>query len=470
MLLSQMSSRPPIKTRRGKFLRDLAFPMIRHPDGIMEWKLNAAYRIVTLGLFPLTLLVLALMIGFGKISLVVLLALHLSLLALACACLARRRLRDGMGIVLASSTAAAFLYLFRIGQPDGLYFLSFVIIIAGMFLGVLPAFLWAGLNSAIVAAASFRVPGLAFFPSFPAYFLGHRPAAGSGVYVSTIIFLFLASAFLSIVFQSYFSELLGRIRLSQEERLLLETELLQAQKMEAIGLLASGIAHDFGHGLTRIKSCANLILKKLADPEPEVRKYASAILASCDQFAQSSLKLLSFARRKGSETAIISAHDLVETIVSLLQLTVEKDIRFHVHLEAEHHSIRGSFPQLQGVLMNLSLNAIDAIPRKGTVTFATRCEERSLEGRPAVPCLILTVSDDGVGIDEAIKDRIFEPFFTSKPAGQGSGLGLALAVRIVRNHNGRVECESEKGKGTSFRISLPLAQNPGHGRKDHSGT
>jgi signal transduction histidine kinase len=454
-----MGSRPPIKTRPGKFLHDLACPTIRHPDGIMEWKLNAAYRIVTLGLFPLTLLVLALMIGFGKMSLVLLIALHLSLLALACACLARRRLREGMGIVLASSTAAAFLYLFRIGQPDGLYFLSFVIIIAGMFLGVLPAFLWAGLNSAIVAAASFRVPGLAFFPSFPAYFLDHRPAAESGVYVSTIIFLFLASAFLSIVFQSYFSELLGRIRLSQEERLLLETELLQAQKMEAIGMLASGIAHDFGHGLTRIKSCANLILKKLHDPEPEVGKYASAILASCDQFAQSSLKLLSFARRKGSEKAIVSAHDLVETVVSLLQLTVEKDIRFQVHLEAEHHAIRGSFPQLQGMLMNLAVNAIDAIPRKGTVTFATRCGERSLEGGPAAPCLILTVSDDGVGIDEAIKDRIFEPFFTSKPAGQGSGLGLALAVRIVRNHNGLMECESEKGKGTIFRISLPLAQS-----------
>jgi signal transduction histidine kinase len=78
-----------------------------------------------------------------------------------------------------------------------------------------------------------------------------------------------------------------------------------------------------------------------------------------------------------------------------------------------------------------------------------------------VPCLILTVSDDGVGIDETIKDRIFEPFFTSKPAGQGSGLGLALAARIVRSHNGLIECESEKGKGTSIRISLPLAQSPG---------
>jgi signal transduction histidine kinase len=456
--------------RPVKALHALAFPMIRHPDGIMEWKLNAAYRIVTLGLFPLTLLVLALMIGFGKAGLVLLLALHLSLLALACACLARRRLREGMGIVLASSTAAAFLYLFQIGQPDGLYFLSFVIIIAGMFLGVLPAFFWAGLNSAIVTVASFRMPGLAFFPSFHAYFLEHRPAAGSGIYVSTIIFLFLASALLSIVFQSYFSELLGRIRSSQEERLLLETELLQAQKMEAIGLLASGIAHDFGHGLTRIKSCANLILKKLADPGPEVGTYASAILASCDHFAQSSLKLLSFARRKGTETAVINAHDLVETVVGLLQLTIDKDIRFHVQLEAEHHAIRGSFPQLQGVLMNLSVNAIDAIPRKGTVTFASRCEERNLDGRQAVPCLILTVSDDGVGIDETIKDQIFEPFFTSKPLGQGSGLGLALAVRIVRSHGGMVECESEKGKGTSFRISLPLATSPGKGRKDRSGT
>lgn len=461
MPLSRTVPRSPPSKRPRHLLYDLAFPVIRHPDGIMEWKLNAAYRIVTLGLYPITLLVLALMIGFGKTTLVLLLALHLSLLALACACLARRRLREGMSIVLASSTAAAFLYLFQIGQPDGLYFLSFVIIIAGMFLGVLPAFLWAGLNSAIVAAASFRIPGLAFFPSFPAYFVGRGPVAYTGIYVSTIIFLFLASAFLSIVFQSYFSELLGRIRMSQEERLLLETELLQAQKMEAIGMLASGIAHDYGHGLARIKSCANLILKKLPDPEPEVRKYAGAILASCDQFAQSSLKLLSFARRKGSETAILSAHELVETVVSLLQLTVEKDIRFQVRLEAEHHAIRGSFPQLQGVLMNLSVNAIDAIPGKGTVTFATRCGTRSLDGRQAVPCLILTVIDDGVGIDEAIKDRIFEPFFTSKPAGQGSGLGLALAVRIVRNHNGLVECESEKGKGTRFRITLPLAHGFG---------
>lgn len=461
MPLSRLASRPRAKTQPGRFLQDLAFPIIRHPDGVMEWKLNAAYRIVTLGLYPLTLLVLALMIGFGKTNLVLMLALHLSLLALACAFLARRRLREGMGLVLASSTAAAFLYLFQIGQPDGLYFLSFVIIIAGMFLGVLPAFLWAGLNSAIVAAASLRIPGLAFFPSFPAYFLDHRPAVYPGIYVSTIIFLFLASAFLSIVFQSYFSELLGKIRVSQEERLLLETELLQAQKMEAIGLLASGIAHDFGHGLARIKSCANLILKKLPDPEPEVGKYAGAILASCDQFAQSSLRLLSFARRKGSEKAILNAHELVETVVGLLQLTVEKDIRFQMRLEAEHHAIRGCFPQLQGVLMNLSVNAIDAIPRKGTVTFATRCEVRSIDGRPAVPCLILSVIDDGVGIDEAIKDRIFEPFFTSKPAGRGSGLGLALAVRIVRNHFGLVECESEKGKGTRFRICIPLAQSPG---------
>jgi two-component system, cell cycle sensor histidine kinase and response regulator CckA len=244
----------------------------------------------------------------------------------------------------------------------------------------------------------------------------------------------------------------------------LESELLQSQKLESIGLLVSGIAHDFGKGLSSIKSSANLILAKFCGQDNELARYAQNIYNSCGMISDSSNKLLAFARKSSDEMTYLNMHDVIESMTNLLAFMLGNKITIMKDFQAQHSTITGNFSQLQSVLMNLSVNASDAMPKGGVLTFATQNSasgaHAGLETGPN-NYLRINVSDNGIGIDDSIKGNLFMPFFTTKAPDKGTGLGLSNVLRIVKGHNGTIEFSSVKGKGTTFTIFLPLASRPG---------
>jgi PAS domain S-box-containing protein len=245
---------------------------------------------------------------------------------------------------------------------------------------------------------------------------------------------------------------------SEEE---LEEALRQAQKMEAIGTLAGGIAHDFNNLLTGILGYANLITT-LA-PDGEMGKMAKVIEGSAERCAQLTKELLGFARRGKNRNVPVDMNETVERVVHLLSRSVVGEIRLVARLEARPATVRGDPSQVEQSLMNLAINARDALAgrKEGEIVVATRTvvmDRESCARHPGLkpgPCLLVTVTDNGCGMPREVQARIFEPFFTTKPRGQGTGLGLSMTYGIVKNHGGSIGVYSEVGRGTTFNVYLP---------------
>jgi signal transduction histidine kinase/ActR/RegA family two-component response regulator len=251
-------------------------------------------------------------------------------------------------------------------------------------------------------------------------------------------------------------------RLEQDaaERLRAEERLRQAEKMEAIGQLAGGVAHDFNNLLTGILGCASAIAEE-APAGGETRDAARTIEQAARRAAELTGQLLGFARRGKLLLAPVELDGAVREAVRLLERTLDPRIVVDVRLQAAGAAALGDAGQLQQAILNLALNARDAMEAGGTLSFATEVTTRDAaqladhpEIRPGA-FVALTVGDTGAGIPESIRDRIFEPFFTTKAAGRGTGLGLATVYGIAANHGGWVELESEEGKGTRFTLLLP---------------
>lgn len=244
------------------------------------------------------------------------------------------------------------------------------------------------------------------------------------------------------------------------ERQRLEEHLHQAQKMEAIGTLAGGIAHDFNNLLTGILGQADLLALD-ADPEGETAEAARVIEQAVERAAELTRQLLGFARRGKHQNVSVDLGRLIDEVLTLLGRTVDKRIRMIKHLDAESHMVHGDPGQLQQVLVNLAVNARDAMPEGGELAFETTnirfTEESAPIGLGPGLYLSVTVSDTGVGISPEVKERIFEPFFTTKPLGAGTGMGLAMVYGIVRNHSGVIRVRGAPGQGASFTIILPLS-------------
>ena len=249
---------------------------------------------------------------------------------------------------------------------------------------------------------------------------------------------------------------------AQEKSRLLEPQLLHAQKMEAIGNLAGGIAHDFNNLLTGILGYASLI--KLASAlNSEVFKAADVIQASADRASRLTAQLLGFARKGKNLTVPVDIHKTIGDIASLLERTMGKNIRIRRVLAPGPVAVSGDPTQLQQFLMNLAMNARDAMPEGGELTLSTRivlldeafCSSHSgaAPGRYAR----IDVADTGMGIPKHHLEKIFDPFFTTKEQGKGTGLGLSMVFGIVKNHGGILEVESDMGAGTLFKVYLPLA-------------
>ena len=255
----------------------------------------------------------------------------------------------------------------------------------------------------------------------------------------------------------------GEIVLANDvtERLKLEDQLRQAQKMEAVGLLAGGVAHDFNNVLTAIIGYGNLLLMKLGSNDP-LRSYAENILATSQRAAQLTQSLLAFSRKQVINPAAIDLNSIIRRVEKLLKRLIPEDIELRTDFTGESTTILADSVQVEQVLMNLVTNARDAMSGGGTLAITSMIAAPddpvvTARGQGAGgPFVRLTVADTGAGMDERTRERIFEPFFTTKEMGKGTGLGLATVYGIVKQHRGFIDVESAPGRGTSFHLYFPL--------------
>ncbi|MCU1279337.1 MAG: sensor histidine kinase response regulator, partial [bacterium] len=235
----------------------------------------------------------------------------------------------------------------------------------------------------------------------------------------------------------------------------LEAELRQAQKMEAIGRLAGGLAHDFNNILTAIGGADRLLLDQLAAGDP-LRRYAEQIERSTRRAASLTRQLLTFTRKQPLQPVVLDPNDAVRTTADMLRRMIGADIDLRVELEARG-CVQADVGALEQVILNLAINARDAMPSGGTLTLRTGDSRGGSDGVPDGDWVLLVVSDTGIGMDAETRTRLFEPFFTTKEQGKGTGLGLSTVYAIVAQSRGHIAVDSELGRGAEFRIYLPRA-------------
>ncbi len=244
------------------------------------------------------------------------------------------------------------------------------------------------------------------------------------------------------------------------ERRKLEEQLLQAQKMESIGNLAGGIAHDFNNLLGGILGYASFAKKKISPKDPLYHSLNS-IERSATQAAELTKQLLGFARRGKYQVKPINCNALIQDLIQFLKRTMDKRINLKVEQDPHLYLIEGDETQLQQSLINICLNARDAMPSGGTLKIVTANQTLSKDmiekqrGWKEVDYVKITLSDTGLGMSPEVRSQIFEPFFTTKEQGRGTGLGLSMVYGIIQNHGGYIELKSEPGQGTSFELLLP---------------
>jgi two-component system, cell cycle sensor histidine kinase and response regulator CckA len=242
-----------------------------------------------------------------------------------------------------------------------------------------------------------------------------------------------------------------------------EEQLRHSQKMEAFGQLAGGIAHDFNNIISVILGAAQLLEMDLKDHDKEAKNRIDMVIDASKRAAELTQQLLSFARKGKYTIVAMDVHEVIQSVIRLIIHTFDKRIRVVERLTARSTIIMADFAQMQNALLNLALNARDAMPDGGTLSFETATvgpevnigDTQHGEVTPG-SFLRLRISDTGCGMDKKTKDRAFEPFFTTKGPGKGTGLGLASVYGTIKNINGMIEIDSTPGKGTQFTIFLPL--------------
>jgi len=241
----------------------------------------------------------------------------------------------------------------------------------------------------------------------------------------------------------------------------LEARLRQSQKMEAIGQLAGGVAHDFNNLLTAISGYARFLEETVTQPNQQFE--VSEIIKAADRAAALTRQLLAFSRQQVLERGVINPNELVANLTQMLERIIGEEVQLLTSLADDAGQVRADRSQIEQVVMNLVVNARDAMPSGGRIRIETsrvqvpKGDHQVGAGEPVPPgdWLLLTVSDTGIGMSEEIKARMFEPFFTTKESGRGTGLGLATAYGIVAQSGGQIRVYSEPGEGTTFRVYLP---------------
>lgn len=247
------------------------------------------------------------------------------------------------------------------------------------------------------------------------------------------------------------------------ERKMLESQLLQSQKMEAVGQLAGGVAHDFNNILTAIISYGYLLKKRLKEGDP-LNENIDKILVLANRASNITQGLLTFSRKRYLELSPVKLNDIIISSEKLLSKFIGEDIVIRTKLTHKEPVITADRTQIEQVIVNLATNARDAMPNGGTLTIETELvalDDNFIKyhgfGKPGMYAY-LAVTDTGVGMSEETRQKIFEPFFTTKDVGKGTGLGLAITYGIIKQHLGYVNIYSESGKGTTFKIYLPAAK------------
>ncbi len=242
-----------------------------------------------------------------------------------------------------------------------------------------------------------------------------------------------------------------------------EQRQLQSEKMDAIGQLAGGIAHDFNNMLGVIIGYTEMLVRRCPTAQTALHGYAERVLTAARRSADLTSKLLTFARKGQGTRAAVDVHKVIEEVMGLLQHSLDPRITLVPQLEAHQRVVTADAAQIESALLNLGVNARDAMPEGGTLRIATatvQLDEGGIAGFPRSrgpgPYLCITVQDTGTGMSPETRKRAFEPFFTTKELGKGTGLGLSSVYGTVEDHGGVVELESALGVGTTFRLYLPL--------------
>ena len=252
-----------------------------------------------------------------------------------------------------------------------------------------------------------------------------------------------------------------RIREGTAQLLEAENALRQSHKMEAIGQLTGGIAHDFNNLLQGIIGTLNIIQKRVAEGRiSEIDRFLNGALSSADRASSLTHRLLAFSRRQPVDPRPVDVNQLVGTIEELLRRAIGEKIRMIIERGAGLWLIRCDINQLENGLLNLAINARDAMPDGGTLTISTSNQtfdaaQAAIRDLKAGPYVVIEITDDGVGMSSAVQARAFDPFYTTKPIGQGTGLGLSMIYGFVRQSDGSIRIRSEEGKGTTVEVSLP---------------
>ena len=258
----------------------------------------------------------------------------------------------------------------------------------------------------------------------------------------------------------HFTDISDRKKMEEAGRRL-NAQLQQAQKMEAIGILAGGVAHDFNNLLQAISGYTQLLLMNKPADHPDV-DMLNAIEKASGRAGSLTQQLLAFSRRVESRLQPTNLNTLIRLVKKILDRTLPKMIHIRLALADNLSEIAADDVQIEQVLMNLALNARQAMPDGGQLTFATRNVFIDLAGcaaRPDLPAgeyVHLSVTDTGSGMDDKIRQHIFEPFYSTRGVGEGSGLGLSMVYGIVKNHGGCIECTSDEGRGTEFNMYFPV--------------
>lgn len=263
---------------------------------------------------------------------------------------------------------------------------------------------------------------------------------------------------------------------NEEERAELEEQLHQSQKMEAIGHLAGGMAHDFNNLLTPIVIYADMLKKTVPLDDSKGRSKLEAIISASHKARDLTQQLLSFGRKQVMQMKITDLNELISAFITMVRRTLRESIEITLRLSPQQQIITADRSKLEQILLNLALNAQDAIADTGSITIETGQILIDDEYARLHPDLIpgtyvmLQFADSGCGMPETVLKHVFEPFFTTKQAGHGTGLGLANVYGIVKQHNGHVEVQSTVDKGTSFRFYFPAAEGvPEAAANQHQG-
>ena len=245
-----------------------------------------------------------------------------------------------------------------------------------------------------------------------------------------------------------------------EDQARLQEQLARAQRLESVGRLAGGVAHDFNNMLTVIRGYAELMLRKL-DADSPYRRYVKGVLDAAERSAQTTQQLLAFSRKQMLEPTTVDVNHSVHETAELLERLIGEDVRLCLRLSPDAGFVRVDDSQLGQILLNLAVNARDAMPRGGKLTIATASVQLDesytathLGVEPGV-YVMLSFTDTGAGIQPEVQAHIFEPFFTTKEQGKGTGLGLATVYGIVKQSGGSIWVYSEVGRGSTFKIYLP---------------